>query len=248
MNKLVDSYDTIFSDKKRVLVVLAHPDDAELYAGATIARLIADGKEVRIVKVTRGNKGSRQETISEQKLTELRTQEDTQSMEALGVKPENSVFLDISDGDVDNSLTTIGKIALQIRLFQPDLIITHNPEDVIIKFDAENSWLNHRDHRNTGKSTLDASYPYSRDVLFFPEHFEISGAKSHIVTEYLLVDYYNHEDTVHIDVTDFVDIKTKAIAAHFSQYDLEKAGETTEFFTNIDPKRKYERFRYVSVD
>lgn len=56
-----DSYPEIFATKTKVMFVMAHPDDAEIYAGGTIARLVADGKTVRIVKMTSGNKGSRQE-------------------------------------------------------------------------------------------------------------------------------------------------------------------------------------------
>lgn len=248
MKAYTDSYTSLLAPKQKILIVMAHPDDAEIYAGGTIARLCADGKDVRVVKVTRGNKGSRQEIITEQALASERTEEDLKAMTALGVSPENTVFLDISDGSVDNSIEVIGKIALQIRLFKPDLIITHNPEDVIVKFDSDNSWVNHRDHRNTGKSTIDAAYPYSRDLLFFPEHFEIEGASSHQVTEFLLVDYYNHEDTVCIDVTDYTEKKTLSTEAHSSQYSHEKAAETTDFFTNFAPPRRYERFRYVSVD
>jgi LmbE family N-acetylglucosaminyl deacetylase len=122
------------------MAVMAHPDDAEIYAGGTIARLVAEGKEVCIVKLTRGNKGSRQENITEQGLAALRTEEDKKGMAALGIKPENSIFLDLRDGEVENSLTTIEKIVKQIRLFKPELIITHNPEDSIITFDEENSW------------------------------------------------------------------------------------------------------------
>jgi LmbE family N-acetylglucosaminyl deacetylase len=42
----------------RVLVVVAHPDDAEFGAGGTVARLVREGREVTYVIVTNGNKGS----------------------------------------------------------------------------------------------------------------------------------------------------------------------------------------------
>lgn len=245
---MIDSYEKIFENKQRILFVMAHPDDAEIYAGATIARLLADGKEVRIVKMTYGNKGSRQENISEAALIEQRTMENANAMKALGIKSENDIFLDISDGEVDNSLNTIGKIVSQIRLFKPDLLVTHNPEDSIITFDKGVSWVNHRDHRNTGKSALDAAYPYSRDILFFPEQLAEPGVESHAVTEFLFVDYYNHPETVAIEVTDFVETRTKAIAAHTSQYTNEGAQESTDFFTGFALPNLYERFRYVVAD
>lgn len=248
MKEFTDSFEKIFESKKRIMAVMAHPDDAEIYAGGTIARLVAEGKEVCIVKLTRGNKGSRQENITEQDLATLRTEEDQKGMAALGIKPENSIFLDLRDGEVENSLQTIEKIVKQIRLFKPELIITHNPEDSIITFDEENAWGNHRDHRHTGQSALDAGYPYSRDLLFFPEHFQDPKASSVAVLEYLLVDYYHHPETVYIDITAHEQTRTNAIAAHDSQYNQQAAQDSTAFFTHIHPTKRYERFRYVRTD
>lgn len=244
-----DSYDDIFKDKERILVVFAHPDDAEIYCGGTIARLTADGKKVRVVKVTSGNKGSRQENISENDLRLLREREDTEAMKVLGVKPEDNIYLDLGDGEVNNDVNTIEPIVKQIRLFKPDLVITHNPEDIIIKFDEKDSWVNHRDHRNTGLSVVDAAYPYSRDILFFPKHFEDKRMSSHKVVEYLFVDSYNHKDEIFIDVTNTFGIKTKAIACHASQYSEEYAKDTTDYFTVIKGlEGRWERFRYVIAD
>ena len=196
-----DAYKQILENKQRILVVLAHPDDAEIYCGGTIARLTKDGKRVRIVKMTSGNRGSRQEITTEAKLKIIREKEDKKSMQVLGIKPVDNIYLDFHDGEVNNQLSTIEKIAWQIRDFQPDIIITHNPEDVIIRFDKDINWVNHRDHRNTGISTIDAAYPYSRDTLFFPD--QLKKLKTHGTEEFLLVDYYDHPDLVEIDITGF---------------------------------------------
>lgn len=61
VNIPTDSFNKIFGNKKRILVIMPHPDDTELYCGATVARLIQSGKRVRVVKMTYGDKGSRQE-------------------------------------------------------------------------------------------------------------------------------------------------------------------------------------------
>ena len=244
-----DSYNKIFKSVNKILVVLAHPDDAEIYAGGTIARLIADGKEVRIIKMTNGNKGSRQEAISEKRLAEIRIQEDLKAASLLKVKSENNIYLNFGDGEVNTSMITIEKLVFQIRKFQPDLIITHNPEDFIVKFNSGNNWVNHTDHRSTGQATIYAAYPYSRDILFFPEHFKNKTIKSHSTLKFLLVDYYNHEDTIAIDISNFKNIRTNAIACHSSQYDFSAAEESTNFFTKLDNSGKnYERFRYVEID
>lgn len=246
---MTDSFDKIFGDKKKVLVVFAHPDDAELYSGGLIARLTSEGKEVRVVKMTSGNKGSRQEKITSDELSLLREKEDSYSMKVLGISEKNNIYLRYPDGEVENDLKTIGQIAQQIRLFRPELVITHNPEDIIIRFNKDEAWINHRDHRNTGKSVIDASYPYSRDILFFPEHFEDRGAESHRVIEFLLVDFYGHEDTVGFDVTKYIETRVKAHSAHSSQYSKKAAQESADFFTKTPgTEKRFEKFRYIKAD
>jgi len=244
----MDDFDKVFGNKERIMVVFAHPDDAELYAGGTIARLIADGKRVRSVKMTSGGRGSRQEKISEEDLTTAREEEDKKAMQILGIKDEDNVYLRLQDGTVENNMEVIEKLVYQVREFQPDIIITHNPEDVVIRWDKSESWINHRDHRNTGISIIDATYPYSRDILFFPKHFKVKGLKSVIVTEFLLVDYYEHLDLVDIDITNFVEKRVAAHACHATQYDVKAAQESADFFTLTPEGRRRERFYRVIVD
>ncbi|PJE66524.1 hypothetical protein COU93_03895, partial [Candidatus Shapirobacteria bacterium CG10_big_fil_rev_8_21_14_0_10_36_6] len=69
MNTITDSYQKIFANKKKIMVVTAHPDDLEIMCGGLVARLVADGKIVRSVKVTTGDMGSRGVKISQ---TDLR--------------------------------------------------------------------------------------------------------------------------------------------------------------------------------
>lgn len=245
---LKDSFETIFKEKNKILVVMAHPDDTELYAGGTVARLIRSGKEVRVIKMTLGNKGSRQQKISEKELGEIRLKEDRAAMETFGIKSENNIYLNFPDGGVEHDLESVGRVAYQIRLFKPELIITHNPEHKIIRFAKDVNWVNHRDHINTGNIAIDGAYPYSRDLLFFPEHFKDKNAASHTCSEFLLVDYYEHPDLVQIDVTDYLDIRIKAHASHSSQYSLQEAKDSADFFTKKTTPRRYECFRYVIAD
>ena len=248
---ITDSFDQIFNKKKKVLVVMGHPDDTEIYCGGTVARLTHSAVEVRVVKMTYGEKGSKQDKIPENKLKLIREKEDKKAMKVLGIKEKNNIYLDLGDGAIENNLKTIEKVVRQIRLFKPDLIITQNPEDLIIRFDTDINWFNHRDHRNTAKVAIDAAYPYSRDISFFPEHFKDARMGSHTTVEFLFGDYYDHQDNVFIDVTDFTDIRSKALARHKSQYSLEDAKDSTEFFTE-NPKfpkgKRFEKFLHVAAD
>lgn len=246
-----DDYSRVFGNKSRVMVVFAHPDDAEIFSGGLIARLIKDGKVVRVVKMTSGGKGSRLEKISSKKLIDTREKEDRSAMKILGVKEENNIYLKLNDGEIEDNLETIGKVAQQIRLFKPEIIITHNSENVIIRYDESESWINHRDHRATGQAVIDASYPYSRGLPFFPEHFRNPNAESVIVKEFLIVDSYGHPDTVYFDVTETVKTRIRAHSKHSSQYSPEQAQESADFFTlsNDYPSgRRFEKFRYVATD
>jgi len=147
-------------------------------------------------------------------------------------------------------LPTIEKIAYQIRLFKPQIIITTNPQDLIINFSPGVNWVNHRDHRSCAKATIDAAYPYARDLLFFPDQLKKKGLSSHACTEFLLTDYYHHPDLVYIDVTGYADYRTRALASHKSQYSLSHARESTDFFTQNPTYagRRFDRFRYVVAD
>lgn len=246
---LVDAYERIFADKKRILVVMAHPDDTELYAGGTLARLMADGKIVRSVKMTSGEKGSRDKEISEAELKTTREQEDRKAMKLLGIADENNVYLDLGDGQIENTIENIGLVAKQIREFKPDIVITHNPEHVIIRFAEGENWVNHRDHINTALVTTYAAYPYSRDLNFFPEHLTDGKLSSHSVTEFLYVDYYDHPDMVTVEISDHLETRIKAHACHFSQYPDQTAREFADFFTTFEgTDKRYERFRYVAAD
>jgi len=242
-----DTFHEIFGDKKRVMFVYAHPDDAEMYSGGLIARLIKDGHQVLHLKMTKGNKGSRQENISEEQLAKIRETEDETGLEILGLTKEDSRNLDLGDGEVENNLQTIGLIVEQIRSFRPDVIVTHNPEKVIIRDNDGGLYINHRDHRHTAQTVVDAVYPYSRDNLFFPEQLS-AGLTSHTVTELLFVDSWGDPDLVRLDVTDFYDNKMRAIASHRSQYSQEKAEGAADYFAPIEDGRRYEYFRHAKID
>lgn len=242
-----DSYNEIFKDKDRIMFVFAHPDDAEIYCGGLIARLNEDGKKVLLVKMTTGNKGSRDSKITEKELAETRETEDSNALKVLGLTNADSINLNLGDGQVKNNNKTIGLLVREIRRFKPDLLVTHNPENVLIRDLEGGYYVNHKDHRNTGISVVDAAYPFSRDTLFYPEHFD-EGLESHTTSEFLFVDSWGHQDTVYIEVTKQEQKRTAAIASHKSQYSPENAKSSTDYFAPEKDGKRFEQFRYVVAD
>ncbi len=213
------SYEDIFSEKRRVLFVTAHPDDLDVFYGGLVARLVEDGKVVRVVVVTGGARGSRENEISEEELQAIRLDEQRQALKELGVKPENFESLCYLDGEVENNLETIGKIARVIRQFKPEIVCTHDPLGLYFKFrKGEAYYVNHRDHRLTGLSTVDAVYPFSRDRSFFREHL-VENIEPHTVVEVFLTG--EGEANSKIDYTGVVEKKRSALMSHKSQFSTE---------------------------
>jgi LmbE family N-acetylglucosaminyl deacetylase len=244
-----DAFDTVFSDIQSVMVVMPHPDDTELYCGGTLARLISKGIEVICIKMTNGGKGTKQTDVSEKELTAKRSEDDKRAALALGVKPENNIQLNIPDGEVNLDLSNIEKLAFYFRKFRPDMLITCNPEDVIIRFAEGSNWVNHRDHRHTAQLAVDAAYPYSRDTAFFPKHLTKISSDYKPVTLFLFSDYYDHPDLVYIDITDHLEAKAKAWRCHETAYTPEQVDSSIEFLNRDgDTSRYYEAFRFVIAD
>lgn len=236
----MDDYSKIFGNKQTILVVMAHPDDLDVMCGGTIARLCADGKKVISVKVTTGNRGSRDSNITATALAKTRAQEDANAMQALGV--HESINLGLNDGSVTNSSEVIERIAYQIRKHQPDLIITTNPEQIVVHRGPGQNHVNHRDHRNVAISTVDAAYPFSRDRAFFSDQLDDPAIKPSTCYEMLFVDCWDGIDEVNVSIAGFEQQKQRAITCHASQFTKESAEQAFAFYTK---NGQTETFRYL---
>lgn len=185
------------------MVVVAHPDDAEFSSAGTIAKLADDGKNVIIIQVTSGDKGTADPTISPEELARAREVEELEAAKRLGVK--ETVFLRCTDGELVPDLILREKIVRSIRAYRPDVIITHDP------FRA---YALHPDHRAVGMAAVDAVYPTARDPHYFPEHLR-AGLEPHKTAEVWFFGAENPD--LFVDITDTFDKKIYALWAHVSQ-------------------------------
>ncbi len=243
-----DSFENIFKDKSRVMVVMAHPDDNEIICGGIVARLLDEGKKVRLVVMTNGGKGFRDRTdVTEEQYGKIRVAEQKAAGKELGLPEEENFNLNIPDGELENTLENIGKVVFHIRQFKPELIITQNPFDPINTFSEDVHWVNHRDHRNTALIVLDAVYPYSRDRGFFPEHFSKHNLEQHTVTELMFSDSYSYPDVLYFEITKYYNKKKNALLEHKNAFPAETI--ETEFLeeTRLEPGKNYERLKHISV-
>lgn len=189
-------------DKKNVLVVMAHPDDAELSSAGTILKGIDQGWQVRYIVCATGDKGTKDISMSPFHLAEIREKEQREAARVIGVT--NITFLRYADGGLEHNASFRNEIALLIRKFQPEIIITHDPW---------RPYQMHPDHRAVGFATVDAVV-VARDHLFLPALLELE-LQAYAPLE-LYFTFPEKPDHV-VDITDVIDKKLQALEKHKTQ-------------------------------
>lgn len=196
------------------MIVVAHPDDAEFAAAGTMARLVKLGKTMVIVQVTSGGKGTTDATISPEELAKTREAEELDAAKRIGV--QHVEFLRAVDGELVPDLVLREKIVRMIRMYQPDVLITHDPF---------RPYAFHPDHRAVGFAAHDAVYPTARDPHYFPGHLQ-AGLETHKTAE---IWYFNAEEPdMVVDITETFDDKRNSLRAHVSQI-----GDGEEVFPRV---------------
>jgi len=187
----------------QMMVVTPHPDDAEIGVAGTVARWIREGKDVIYVVCTNGDKGTSDTNMKSEELARIRGQEQLAAAKLLGVR--EVIFLRYPDQTLEDTPEFRKELVRLIRMYRPEIVVTADPYRRYI-------W--HRDHRITGQVTLDAVFPYARDLLSYPDLLE-QGLQPHRVKEVLL--WGTEEPNYRSDITDTFDIKLAALRCHQSQ-------------------------------
>ncbi len=186
-----------------VMVITAHPDDAEFGVAGTIARWAREGKQVVYVVCTSGDKGTNDRNLKSEELAKIRKREQRAAAEVLGVR--EVTFLGYPDQGLEDTSEFRKELVRWIRIYRPKIVVTSDPY---------RRYLWHRDHRIAGQVTLDAVFPYARDHLAYPDLLE-EGLEPHHVEEIL---FWAAEDiNFRSDITDTFDLKVAALRCHESQ-------------------------------
>ncbi len=126
---------------ERYLFIGPHPDDIEIGAGATAAKLAAMGKTVCFLICTDGRFGDGHTELKGDQLIERRKQEALASAKVLGASDVR--FLGLSDGACYTQEDLMRGIAQTIGDFQPDLVLAPDP---CVTSEC------HADHLNVGEA------------------------------------------------------------------------------------------------
>jgi len=188
----------------RFLVVAAHPDDAEFFAGGTLAALVQGGAKVHLAVCTAGGRGGR--GIDD--IVTVRRREQNDAAHTLGLA--HVVNFGLTDGELEANEELWRLLVRQIRELRPEIVLSHDPRTLWTSVGGRME-LGHSDHRAAGQALLDAIYPRAANPNFFPE----LGLDPWCPREIWLFDT-TAPDLV-LDVTDAWPRKLEALRAHVSQ-------------------------------
>lgn len=211
--------------KLDILVFAAHPDDAELSAGGTIAALTASGKKVGIVDLTEGEMGSRGTRA-------LRKKEAASASKILNIR--HRANLQILDTRIENTRENQLLIIEQVRALQPHICLIGAPRD------------RHPDHGIATQLLLDALF-YSGlrkiETHNAQKQLQQPWRPAHIL--HYMQDQPFAPDFI-FDISAFIEVKKQSLLAYASQFNVEDAGDepetyisTSAFFKQVEARARY---------
>jgi len=182
--------------KLDILILPAHPDDAELGCAGTILKHIALGQKVGIVDLTRGELGTRGSA-------EIRDNEAAQSARILGLSVREN--LGIPDGFFENTKEYQLKIIGVVRKYRPEIIITNAYHD------------RHPDHGRASELVEASAFlaGLRKAETYFDGQLQDAWRPNLVL--HFIQDNYIKPDIL-IDITSFWDKKIESIQAFKSQF------------------------------
>ncbi|HVD69668.1 MAG TPA: PIG-L deacetylase family protein [Actinomycetota bacterium] len=191
-----------------VLAVFAHPDDAEISVGGTIAKWCAAGREVHLLVLTNGDRGSSDPAQDREDLARIRYAETVAAGQVLGLASVR--ILSIHDGELENTDDVREAVTRRVREVRAETLLSCDPTLIFFR----DSYYNHSDHRTAGFIALDSVFPGSGNPHFHSEHLG-EGLEIQEVTDVWLgwTDEPNHVE----DISEHFRAKVDALAEHASQ-------------------------------
>lgn len=211
-----------------VLAIGCHPDDIEIACAGTIAKYVKEGHKVIVCHVSTGNLGH--VIIPPDELTIIRANEAKAAGALAGVEVICAGFddLEIYDGNRESR----DKLVDVIKYAQPDVIITHDPDDYM------------PDHTAVSKLVFDASFTATLPnyKLANPKYSDENTPPAKLVPIYYMdtLAGVNFNPTEYVDVTDVMDLKLEMLECHASQLVWMREHDNIDF---ADMVRTCSKFR-----
>ena len=217
--------------KLDILAFGAHPDDVELGCGATIAKEVSLGKKVGIVDLTRGELGSRGSA-------DLRDEEAAIAAKILGISVREN--LRFADGFFTNDKTHQLQIIKMIRKYQPEIVLCNAVDD------------RHIDHPKASNLVSDACF-LSGLIKIETELEGQQQEKWRPKQVYHYLQWKSSTPDFVVNVSDFMEVKIKAVLAYGSQFYNPRSKEpetpiSSENFTDSVQYRAKDLGRLIGVE
>ena len=206
--------------KVDILAFGAHPDDIELGCGGSIAKAVADGKNVGLIDLTRGELGTRGSAS-------IRDKEAALAAELLGVKFRKN--LGFRDGFFVNNEPHQLEIIKLIREHQPELVLCNAIDD------------RHIDHAKGSQLVSDACFLSGLAKIETNNSAGEAQVAWRPARVYHYIQWKEITPDVVFDISGFLDKKIEAINAYASQFYDEKSNEPA---TPISSKNFLDSVRY----
>ena len=192
-----------------ILVIMAHPDDAELSCSGTILSSISNGMSVGIIDLTKGELGTRGNE-------KIRLKEADDSAKVLGVKFRDN--LGLRDGFFDSNEKSVLLLIEKIRLHTPNIIITNAKTD------------RHPDHENGSKLVKKASFLSGLIKIKTKINNKKQDSFRPNIILYCIQNNYINPDFV-VDISKYFDKKIESIKCFKSQFYNPDSDEAESFIS-----------------
>jgi bacillithiol biosynthesis deacetylase BshB1 len=192
-----------------VLIFAAHPDDAELTMAGTIAKLTCNNFKVGIIDFTRGELGTRG-------TAETREKEAFQAAIILKLAIRENLL--IPDGNILRTKENLMKVVMAIRRYKPKIAFAPYFND------------RHPDHIHTSRLVKEAVFVSGlTKVKTFDK--EVAQEAFRPAKLFYYMQTYSFEPSFIVDVSNYFDIKMKAVKAFDTQFYNPKSKEPETFIS-----------------
>ena len=187
--------DNLILKNKKILIIAAHPDDEVLGCGGTILKL-KKNKEFKILFLTNGVSPR----IKSNKNIKTRRNECLNLFSYL--KISKPTFFDFPDNQLDKVplLKIVKKIEEQIKLFKPNIVLTHSINCLNV------------DHQIAYNATITACRPINNSLINTILSFEVASS-----TEWKMSKKNFFFPNLFIDITDETEYKIKCLKFYKSE-------------------------------
>ncbi len=208
----------------RILAIGAHPDDIEIACSGTLAKCIKRGDTVIVCHVSSGSLGH--VVIQPDELRLIRANEAKKAGALAGV--EEVLCAGFDDLEIFDTKEARDKIVDIIKYANPDLIITHDPNDYM------------PDHTTVSKLVFDASF-----TATLPNYKSKYKQPAKMVPLYYMdtLAGVNFNPTEYVDISDEIDLKLQMLNCHESQVVWMREHDGIDFADMVKTISKYRGYQ-----